>query len=145
MNIKKVSIRVYGIYFDENRGLFVTDELIDNKKITKFPGGGLELGESTIYALKREWIEELNTDIEIIKHIHTTDFFQVSIFNPEVQVIGVYYQVKPISNLNINIKNNEFDFSENETQTFRFIKDFSDNNLSLPTDKKAVIEFINYL
>jgi 8-oxo-dGTP pyrophosphatase MutT (NUDIX family) len=145
MNVKKISIRVYGIYFDENRGLFVTDELIDNKKITKFPGGGLELGESTISALKREWIEELNTEIEIIKHIHTTDFFQRSIFNPEVQVICVYYQVKPISNLNINIKNNEFDFSENENQIFRFIKDFSEQNLSLPTDKKAVIQFINYL
>jgi len=96
MSIKKISIRVYGIYLDNDKGLLVTDEIINDKKITKFPGGGLKLGESTINALKREWQEELNVEIEVIKHIHTTDFFQISIFNPEVQVIGIYYQVKPI-------------------------------------------------
>jgi 8-oxo-dGTP pyrophosphatase MutT (NUDIX family) len=145
MSIKKISIRVYGIYLDNDKGLLVTDEIIKDKKITKFPGGGLKLGESTINALKREWQEELNVEIEVIKHIHTTDFFQISIFNPEVQVIGIYYQVKPISKLNITIKNNKFDFSNNEKQIFRFIKNFSNKDLSLPTDQKAINEFLkNY-
>jgi len=145
MSIKKISIRVYGIYLDNDKGLLVTDEIIKDKKITKFPGGGLKLGESTINGLKREWQEELNVEIEVIKHIHTTDFFQISIFNPEVQVIGIYYQVKPISKFNITIKNNKFDFSNNEKQIFRFIKNFSNKDLSLPTDQKAINEFLkNY-
>ena len=56
-------IRVYGIYIDPDKGILVSDELVNGKYITKFPGGGLEFGEGTIDCLKREMVEETGQEL----------------------------------------------------------------------------------
>lgn len=63
--------------------------------IIKFPGGGMEFGESPQEALIREFKEELGIDINIIELFYLTDFFQPSAFDPETQVISIYYLVEP--------------------------------------------------
>src|SRR5579863_4722029 len=97
------NVRVYGILIDKNQNVLVCDELIHGKYITKFPGGGLEFGEGTTDAIKREMMEETNTEIEVIEHFYTTDFFQVSAFNPHVQVISIYYLINALSMLHVPI------------------------------------------
>ena len=58
MAINRFTIRVYGILFDENKRILVSDEFIRGDYFTKFPGGGLEIGEGTRDCLKREFKEE---------------------------------------------------------------------------------------
>jgi len=140
------NIRVYGILINEKKQMLVTDEFIRGHYYTKFPGGGLELGEGTRDCLKREFKEELDLEVEVGEHLYTTDFYQVSAFNPEHQIISIYYFVKALEEIKATLRNKEFDFDERELkiyeskgeiETFRFIdwKDFSAENVTLPIDK----------
>ncbi len=99
---KRFNIRVYGIWLTDTHVL-VNEELIAGRMVIKFPGGGLDWGEGIADCLKREWKEELDLDINIVRHFYTTDFFQASAFDNS-QVISVYYLVEgqlpaPINNL----------------------------------------------
>jgi 8-oxo-dGTP diphosphatase len=67
------NIRVYGILMNELQQILLSDELINNKHYTKFPGGGLEFGEGTINCLIREFKEETDLTVEIEKHLYTTE------------------------------------------------------------------------
>ena len=55
MSVSRFNIRVYGIWIDEDDKVLLSDEFFRDTYMTKFPGGGLELGEGTIDGLKREW------------------------------------------------------------------------------------------
>lgn len=140
------NLRVYGIIINEKKQVLVSDEYIRGGLYTKFPGGGLEFGEGTRDCLKRELKEELNIDSEIGKHIYTTDYFQMSAFRPEDQIISIYYFATPLEELKMDLKTTPFDFDEREmeiykqtgeTETFRFIdwEDFSEATVTLPIDK----------
>ena len=140
------NIRVYGVLINANKQVLVADELIRGGYYTKFPGGGLELGEGTRDCLKREFKEEMDLDVEVGEHIYTTDYFQVSAFNPGHQIVSIYYFVKALEKIKAPLRNKAFDFDEgqmkvyeetNETETFRFIDwdDFSEESVTLPIDK----------
>jgi ADP-ribose pyrophosphatase YjhB (NUDIX family) len=88
---KRFNIRVYGIWLHEGNVL-VNEELIRGRNVIKFPGGGLDWGEGIIDCLKREWLEELNLQIDVLEHFYTTHFFQPSAFD-DSQVISIYYKV----------------------------------------------------
>ncbi len=140
------NLRVYGILINEQKQVLVSDEYIRGQQYTKFPGGGLEFGEGTRDCLKREFIEEMNLPIETGKHIYTTDFFQMSAFSPEHQIISVYYFVHPLESIKVPLRLVPFDFDDaqmkvyeetGETETFRFIdwNNFSSLMVTLPIDK----------
>jgi 8-oxo-dGTP diphosphatase len=140
------NIRVYGVLINEQRQVLVSDEYIRGSYYTKFPGGGLELGEGTRDCLKREFKEEMDLNVEIGKHLYTTDFYQVSAFNPAHQIISIYYLVKAVEEIKVPLRTKEFDFDEQQmevynktkmTETFRFIdwNIFSDEKVTLPIDK----------
>lgn len=139
MSINKFIIRVYGILINENNQVLVSDELIKGFKITKFPGGGLELGEGTIDCIKREFIEETNNEVEVIEHFYTTDYMQVSAYNPQHQIISIYYLVKATSTFEIKTTEKIFDFEggKQHEQTFRWLNlnSVSENDFTLPIDK----------
>ena len=63
MAITKFTIRVYGILVNENKRVLVSDEFIRGDYFTKFPGGGMELGEGTRDCLRREFKEETGLDV----------------------------------------------------------------------------------
>lgn len=139
MPIQKFNLRVYGILINSDNQVLVSDELIKGHEITKFPGGGLEFGEGLIDGIKREFIEETNNEIQVVEHFYTTDYFQVSAYDPTHQIISVYYIVKPLSTFKINTTQKVFDFDNREgyAQTFRWIdlKTISENDFTLPIDK----------
>jgi 8-oxo-dGTP diphosphatase len=140
------NLRVYGVLINEMKQVLVSDELIRGGYYTKFPGGGLELGEGTRDCLKREFKEEMNLGVEVGEHLYTTDFYQVSAFNPSHQIISIYYSVKALEPINAPLRNKPFDFDESqleqykknkEIETFRFINwdEFSAESVTLPIDK----------
>ncbi|WP_160068345.1 NUDIX domain-containing protein [Sphingobacterium bovisgrunnientis] len=137
------NVRVYGILRTENDDVLITDERTQSVSFTKFPGGGLEYGEGLIDALKREFIEECNLKVDIVRHIYTTDFYEKSSFNNS-QIISVYYEVKALEDLDIDLKNSPFEFDNNiiadKLEVFRLInlKDFTVDELTFKTDKKAL-------
>ena len=140
------NIRVYGILLGKNKEVLVSDEFIRGSQYTKFPGGGLEPGEGTRDCLKREFLEEMDLKVRVADHLYTTDFFQMSAFNPEQQIISIYYWVEVLEEIRVPIRTKLFDFDEaqmevyrrtGETETFRFIpwESFSAESVSLPIDK----------
>lgn len=137
------NVRVYGILIDENQNVLITDEFIHGRRITKFPGGGLEFGEGTMDAIKREMMEETNTDVEVVEHFYTTDFFQVSAFNPKAQVISIYYLLKTLSEINLPMKQKTFDFEEEKEGAISFrllpLKNISEDYFTFPIDKKVAL------
>jgi ADP-ribose pyrophosphatase YjhB (NUDIX family) len=143
------NLRVYGILINEDKQVLVSDEYIRGKYYTKFPGGGLELGEGTRECLKREFKEEMDLDVEVTDHIYTTDFYQQSAFNPDHQIISIYYFVKALEEIKAPLRTKEYDFDEaqlliykekNEIETFRFIdwQALSADSVTLPIDKIVV-------
>lgn len=140
------NIRVYGILINEANQVLVSDEYIRGLKITKFPGGGMEFGEGTKDCLKREFLEEMNLKVEVLEHIYTTDYFQISAFNNNQQIVSIYYKVQALEDIKVPIRLTPFDFDEKqlalydktkEIETFRFIdlSKFTSTDVSLPIDK----------
>lgn len=140
------NIRIYGILINEQNEILVADEYIRGGFYTKFPGGGLELGEGTRDCLAREFMEEMNLKVKVGDHIYTTDFFQMSAFNTAHQIISIYYRVHALEAITAPIKLQPFDFdaaqvlqyqATGEAETFRFISldSFSADDVTLPIDK----------
>ncbi|HWR33184.1 MAG TPA: hypothetical protein VN451_06655, partial [Chitinophagaceae bacterium] len=78
--------------------------------------------------------------------IYTTDYFQMSAFNPQHQIISIYYFVKALEEIKAPLRRTPFDFDEKqmkvyeatkETETFRLVdwNDFSAASVTLPIDK----------
>jgi len=137
--IERLNLRVYGILLNNNGEVLLSDENRFGMQYTKFPGGGLELGEGISDCLKREFIEELGLEIDILEHYYTTDFLQVSAFDKKDQIISVYYLVKfkneeSITLLNTKEKKFQFDGLE---QIFRWrkISELNEKELTFPIDK----------
>ena len=104
------------------------------------------LGEGTRECLKREFMEEMQLEVEVGDHIYTTDYFQMSAFNPSHQIISIYYFAHPLEAISVPLRIKPFDFDEvqlniyaekQETETFRFISwdEFSPDAVTLPIDK----------
>jgi len=140
------NLRVYGVLLNEKKQVLVSDEYIRGGYYTKFPGGGMELGEGTRDCLRREFNEEMNLRVEVEEHLYTTDFYQISAFNSEQQIISIYYLVKALEAITVPLRDKEFDFDEQQmqvynrtrmTETFRLIDwhNFSADSVTLPIDK----------
>ncbi|MFD2585193.1 NUDIX domain-containing protein [Pedobacter vanadiisoli] len=132
------NVRVYGLLINQNNEVLVSDEEEYGFRFSKFPGGGLELGEGLIDGLKREFVEECEAEIDILSHFYTTDFYEKSSFN-DSQVISVYYMVREKAPLKLAFKTKIYDFDgEGEIlQAFRWVKiqDLVIDEITFKTDK----------
>jgi 8-oxo-dGTP diphosphatase len=136
MNPSIWNLRVYGLLIQEGKVL-ITDEIRGGTSMTKFPGGGLEFGESFTECLKREFIEEMNQEIEVREYFYHNNFLQISAFNSQEQLISFYYKVDLTGMMNFICVENPFTFSEGQNQCFRWveIKKLKEEDLSFPIDK----------
>lgn len=133
------NVRVYGLLINDQNEILISDEQQEGRYFSKFPGGGLEFGEGLIDALKREFIEECATEIEVLNHFYTTDFYEKSSFN-DSQILSIYYFVKAIGALNLEFKTKPFDFQEGFAQSFRWVKldALTEDDVTFKTDKTVV-------
>ncbi len=144
-----ITIRIYGILINEQQQILVSDEFIRGMYVTKFCGGGLEEGEGTRDCLRREFMEEMNLNVEVGEHFYTTDFYMPSAFRKGDQIMSIYYKVKALEPITAPLRTEPFQFDEREmnmynktgeTETFRFINlaDLNEDCLTLPIDKIIV-------
>ncbi len=144
------NIRVYGILVNNLNQVLISDELIKGKHYTKFPGGGLEFGEGLIDCLIREFKEETELDILVDEHFYTTDFFQISAFNENHQIISVYFKVfvdesiDVIKHMEAINQKTQFEKINSNDEVFRWIslEKLSEESVTLPIDKVVVKKLI---
>ena len=140
------NIRVYGILVSENQEVLISDEREYGMEFSKFPGGGLEYGEGLSSGLIREFKEECDVDIEILRHVHTTDIFIKSAFN-DSQVLAVYYLVKNKTPLQCHFSDVAFDFEPGKAtdQVFRWIpaRKLNESDLTFEMDRIAWRAFVS--
>ncbi|HRN79713.1 MAG TPA: NUDIX domain-containing protein [Ferruginibacter sp.] len=146
--MNRFNVRVYGILLNNLKQVLISDEWIRGMYISKFCGGGLEFGEGTRDCLVREFMEEMRLRVSVEEHIYTTDYYQPSAFNPEQQIISIYYQVRALEDIQVPLQQIPFTFTAEqmkqyeltgETESFRLVRweDFSEANVTLPIDKKV--------
>jgi len=135
--IKTYNLRVYGILLDAENRVLLSSEERSGYSFTKFPGGGHKLGEGLIDALEREFMEELGIEIRQFEHFYTTDFFQSSAFNPQEQVISIYYRVYSSEAGQIKDGFHALDESEGNSNRFfwRNVDQIEATELSFPIDQ----------
>lgn len=133
--VNRFNLRVYAIII-QHGAVLMCDECINDYCFTKFPGGGVELGEGILEALKRELMEEGNIEVNEAEHFYTTDFFQVSAFKPDEQIISVYYKVT--ANIDWQEKHTD-ESTDKRTHTLRlYFKPLSElkvEDLTFPIDR----------
>ncbi|MBI5540010.1 MAG: NUDIX hydrolase [Bacteroidia bacterium] len=143
----KFTIRAYAIITNEKNEVLISDEFVFGIRVTKFPGGGVELGEGIIDCLHREALEELGQEIEIVSHFYTTDFFQQGLFRSDVQVVSVYYIAKLKEAPRFKISSKPFDYEDEieGAQSFRWVnlKQLNLEEITLPIDKVVAWRLIS--
>ena len=86
------NVRVYGILI-VNDQVLLSEEDHAGSLLTKFPGGGIEKGESPAEALVREFQEEAQCQVEIDEFFYVSPNFHRSYFRP-MQLIALYWRVR---------------------------------------------------
>ena len=132
--ISRFNIRVYALIIFKNN-ILLSRELIQNKLIYKFPGGGVELGEGIVDALQREAKEEMGQHLNHINHFYTTDFFQRSSFDSSEQLISIYFKASLSKNLNNRLK---IPVKDQPVFEWKRLVDLDEENLHFPIDKKVL-------
>ena len=91
--IDKINVRVYVALLKDKNVLGLHEEYV-GQQLLKFPGGGLEFGESVLECLQRELEEELNIKAKNITHLYTQENFIVSKFRDNEQLLSIYYEAE---------------------------------------------------
>ena len=142
--ITRFNLRVYGIVINDQSEVLISHERRNGYEFTKFPGGGLELGEGILDALKREFLEELAVPVESACLFYLNDFYQASVFKPEDQIISFYYLVTLKSTkITVGVKNQpvgSMDSSDFEWVEWIALTDLIPDQMTFPIDKIVVTE-----
>lgn len=137
--INSFNIRIYSLIINNKREVLLSDEFRLGRRMTKFPGGGLQFGESIRECLHREAMEEFGQDIEITGHFYTTDFFMQPFHRSDQQLISIYYLTKFKSEIGFKISTKKFDFpgEADKNQSFRWksIKNIEADEITFANDR----------
>lgn len=139
--IDKFNVRVYGILKHDNKIMYSNEKILGDW-VTKFPGGGVEFGEGLHEALKREFIEELNVEIEVGDLFFVNDFCQPSFYKPTHQLICIYYFVSLCSIDDINKLYPGFDFEKDYKLIWKTRDSLKSDDFNFPIDQ-AVAKKLN--
>ena len=133
-----IRVRVYGLWVNSEKEVLLSDERHGEMNFTKFPGGGLELGEGVAETLIREFLEECNIRIDRFELLHVSEQVVFSMFDGS-QVIGIYYRVFSDDAFGKAIKSKVFDFDGNSLQSFRWVpvNELTSDDLTFEMDQVA--------
>ena len=142
--VTRFNLRVYGIVINDQGEVLLSHERRNKVEFIKFPGGGVELGEGILDALKREFIEELGVHIDSARLFYLNEFYQASVFKPEDQIISFYYLVTlKLNEINIGVINKplgSMDSSDFERVEWLALTDLTPDQMTFPIDKVVVTE-----
>jgi 8-oxo-dGTP diphosphatase len=133
------NIRVYGILFNEQDEVLISDEFRFNHSFTKFPGGGLEFGEGLKDALKREFLEEFQLEINVGELFYVNDFLQISAFSPDSQLFSFYFFIESKNTFEAN-RIVPILTEEGEQARWIKIRDLSSETMTFPIDKLVAMK-----
>ena len=126
--ITSFNVRVYVTIVKEQK-VFALFEEYAGEPLLKFPGGGLEFGESVIECIEREFDEELNLKIKNITHFYTQEDFLVSRFRDSEQLLTIYYLADIVDETELLIRDACIEKAE------WISLDAEENPFPLPVDK----------
>jgi 8-oxo-dGTP diphosphatase len=119
--MNKRTLRVYGFLEDATGRLLIAFERFRGMPLVKFPGGGIEWGESHQTALCREFQEELGLHIAVGPCLFFNDFAVQSAIDPEVQVQSFFYAVRALEPLDSLVTSEVREVPENEGERFVWV------------------------
>lgn len=126
--INKINVRVYATIVKDSKVLVLHEEYAGSQ-LMKFPGGGLEFGESVLECLHRELEEELNVKINVIEHFYTQENFVASRFRENEQLLTLYYRAEIIDE-------NELLIRDSCIEKLEWVSlNLQENPFPLPVDK----------
>lgn len=126
------NVRAYAICENEGK-ILVVHEYFKGKIFCKLPGGGVEFGEGILDCLRREFMEELNVEIEILHHLYTQEDFVESIVDDGKQLLLIYYAVKVVNPEAMIVNTSDIN-------RFEWV-DLNENPFWLPIDKIVLEKF----
>lgn len=145
MQSKRFIVRVYGLIHNKWNEVLLAEEFHFNTFMRKFPGGGLEFGEGPAECLYREIQEELNINLPVGELLHTTSVFIQSAFNPDHQVLGIYFLVEANAKA-ISLFRDLYQLpSNNGEERFKWVSadELRPEDLTFPADQQAYETFLN--
>lgn len=89
------SCRIYGVLRDGAK-LLLTRSHFRGRTFVNFPGGGIEIGEAPLDALRREFHEETGLSIRVVKTLHSSEAAHLSTQSP-IQIVSSYWLVERVS------------------------------------------------
>lgn len=139
---ERFNVRVYGIVINDHREVLLSFERRNGYEFTKFPGGGVLLGEGILEALNREFMEELGVQIESSSFFYVNDYFQASAFSQSDQLISFYYKVTvDLNKINTGLTKlplDSVDSSDFERVGWIPLNELSEQLVTFPIDKNVV-------
>ncbi len=90
--VQAFSCRIYGVLLRGREVLLTRSRFID-REFVNFPGGGVELGEAPIEALRREYREETGLEIRPLRVLYASEEAHISKQRPW-QIVSIYWLVE---------------------------------------------------
>lgn len=129
-------VRVAGILIEDNKILLI-EHIKNDKKYWLVPGGGVDWGESTAEAITREYKEETNLDIEVVKFLFLSETIAP---DKEKHVINLYFEIKRAENSTAEmILGDEKNLNDLKFLTKEEVKDIK----IYPNIKEQIINLLN--
>lgn len=92
MKPERFSCRIYGVLLQDGKVL-LTRSVFRGRQFVNFPGGGIEIGEAPMAALRREYEEETGIRIKPVRVLYSSEGRHVSTQMP-IQIVSAYWLVE---------------------------------------------------
>lgn len=89
---ERFSCRIYGV-LQRGPDVLLTRSRFIKREFVNFPGGGVELGEAPIAALRREYEEETGIAIRPVRVLYASESAHLSTQQP-IQIVSLYWLVE---------------------------------------------------